>query len=409
MKSEFFEMENLNIYFIVSHPIQYFVPLYKHLATVNGVRSKVLFLSDETLKGVTDKQFGVSFTWDIPLLEGYQYSFIPNRSWKASIFNGFWGLFNPGIISALWRLPKGLVIISGWHFSSYIMGYVFAFLFGHKVAIRCEAPAYKEKDRKGFKNKIRAFLIGKVLLNGIVGKCLYLGEQSKAFYRHFKVKDEKLVFTPYSIDNARFKAGVSMYDKTEERQKLGISSDDFVILFTGKFIPVKRPLDLIQAFEKVQVKNKRLILVGDGFLKEEMVKYIQQHEVEQVHFTGFINQTELPKYYALADVLVLCSESETWGLSVNEAMVCGLPVVVSDRVGCAEDLVHNGENGYIFPKGNIDALANALEKISDSDRRRSMRIQSERIISHYTLEMTSDGIVKAAEQAFNPHLVSTRF
>lgn len=394
-------MEDLNIYFIVSHPIQYFVPLYKQLNTVKGVRSKVLFLSDETLRGVADKQFGVSFTWDIPLLEGYQYSFIANRSWKASIFNGFWGLFNPGIITALWRLPKGLVIISGWHFSSYIIGYVFAFLFGHKVAIRCEAPAYKEKDRKGFKNMIRAFLVGKVLLNGIADKCLYLGEQSKAFYRHFKVKEDKLVFTPYSIDNARFRAGVSRYDKAEERQKLGIKTNDFVILFTGKFIPVKRPLDLIQAFEKLQVTNKRLLLVGDGFLKEEMLDYILQHKVEQVHFTGFINQTELPKYYVLADVLVLCSESETWGLSVNEAMVCGLPVVVSDTVGCAQDLVHNGVNGYIIPKGNVDALASALQMISPPDRQRAMALESERIISQYTLERTSEGIVKAAEGAFN--------
>ena len=391
----------MNIYFIVSHPIQYFVPLYKQLNTVKGVRSKVLFLSDETLKGVADKQFGVSFTWDIPLLEGYQYSFVANRSWKPSIFNGFWGLFNPGIITALWRLPKGLVIISGWHFSSYIMGYVFAFLFGHKVAIRCEAPAYKEKDRKGFKNMIRAFLVGKVLLNGIADKCLYLGEQSKAFYRHFKVKEDKLVFTPYSIDNARFRAGVSRYDKAGERQKLGIQTNDFVILFTGKFIPVKRPLDLIQAFEKLQVTNKRLILVGDGFLKEEMLDYILQHKVEQVHFTGFINQTELPKYYVLADVLVLCSESETWGLSVNEAMVCGLPVVVSDTVGCAQDLVHNGVNGYIIPKGNVDALASALQMISSPDRQRAMALESERIISQYTLERTSEGIVKAAEGAFN--------
>ncbi len=393
-------MNKPNIYFIVSHPIQYFVPLYKKLSENNAIHTKVLFLSDETLKGGIDKQFGVKFTWDIPLLEGYEYKFVKNWSWKPSIFKGFWGLFNPGIIFELWKLPKGMVILSGWHFSTYWLGYFFAFLFGHTVAIRCEAPAYKEIERKGLKNRIRHFLIGKVLLNGLVDRCLYLGHQNKAFFKHYLIAEDKLFFSPYSIDNERFRSGVALYDKQEQRMALGIEKDDFVILFTGKFIPVKRPLDLVKAFQCLETTKKRLVLVGDGLLKDEMLLYISKWKIEHVHFTGFINQKELPRYYALADVLVLCSESETWGLSVNEAMACGLPVIVSDGVGCADDLVINGRNGYVFPKGDVDALSRALKNISDQkDERNIMGHESEAIIGGFTLDKTAEGILTATHSS----------
>lgn len=390
-------MDKPNVYFIVSHPIQYFVPLYKHLAKNDAINTKVFFLSDETVKGGVDKQFGVKFTWDIPLLDGYEYAFVKNASWKPSISNGFWGVFNPGLIRNLWRLPKGMVVISGWNYSSYWLSYFFAFLFGHSVAIRCEAPFYKESQREGIGKHIRKFLIGKVLLNGLIDKYLYVGQQNKKFYKYFSAPDKKLFFSPYSIDNERFKEGVFHYDKREQRAKLGIQDDDYVILFTGKFTPVKRPLDLVKAFHALDLSNKHLVLVGDGILKEEMSGYISANHVKGVHFTGFINQSELPGYYVIADVLVLCSESETWGLSVNEAMACGLPVVVSDKVGCCEDLVKEGLNGYIFPKGDVDALAKALERVAQQRSKISgMGLESERIINEYTIERSAEGIVLAA-------------
>jgi len=391
-------MEKLKIYFVVSHPIQYFIPLYQRISQIDGIETKVFFFSDETLNGGVDKQFGVKFTWDIPLLEGYSSTFIKNRSWNPSIFKGFWGLFNPGIIRELWNLPKGMVIISGWHFSSYILTYLFATLFGHMVAIRCEAPGYKEQNRNGLKNMIRHYLIGSILLKKLVDIYLYLGNQSREFYRHFKVEESRMVFSPYSIDNDRFKRSISSLSKSHERRKLDMEVSEFIILFTGKFISVKRPLDLIRAFHALEIPNKRLVLVGEGNLKGEMLDYISTHRVERVHFAGFINQSELPKYYCIADVLVLCSQTETWGLSVNEAMACGLPVIGSEGVGCSDDLIQNGRNGYVFPVGNIEALTKSLYKIAlDKVDRARMGMESIKIINGYSLDKTAEGIVVAAE------------
>lgn len=114
--------------------------------------------------------------------------------------------------------------------------------------------------------------------------------------------------------------------------------------------------------------------------------------------TGFVNQMSLPGYYKLADVMVLSSSSETWGLSVNEGMACGLAVVVSDSVGCGDDLVKSGLNGYIYPTGDIDALTAALQAVyQDTKGNRTMGIESRRIIEKYTLESTTTGILEAAK------------
>lgn len=389
-------MEKLNIYFVVTHPIQYFAPLYQHLAEKENVNVKVFFCSDETIHGVKDQQFGVNFRWDIPLLTGYEHKFLRNWSWKPSIFKGFWGLINPGIILELFKMPKGMVVINGWHSCSYILSYLAAKLFGHQIAMHCDTPVYLETNRKGFKNAIRRFLIGKILLSHFVDKGLYIGHQNKLFYQYYKVNADKLVFTPFSIDNNRFREGMSNFNRIEERAKLSIGEKDFVVLYTGKFIAIKRPLDIIKAFHLLQVPVKHLVLVGDGDLKESMMKYIEDHGIGNIHFAGFINQKELPKYYGLSDVLVMCSETEPWGLSINEGMACGLPVVVSDKVGCAEDLIAEGGNGFVFSKGNIESFAESIQAIfQEKITTNMMGVVSKEIIEKYSIEKTADGVVNA--------------
>ena len=389
-------MEQRHIYFVVSHPIQYFVPLYRQLAATPGVQVTVLFLTDETIKGNEDRQFGVTFIWDIPLLEGYTCEFLKNRSWRPSMYNGFWGLFHPQLFKRLRALPRGLVVVNGWQYASYVIAYLAAMFGGHHVGIRCEAPVYKELNRSGLKNRIRKWLLGGILFKHVIKRFLFLGSQNRAFYTYYGVQDDALFFSPYSIDNDRFTQGVKQWNSAAERDRLHIGHEDFVILFTGKFIDVKRPLDLLMAFEKVRLSNAHLVLVGDGALKETMISYVRENAINNVHFIGFVNQTELPKYYAISDVLVLCSESETWGLSVNEAMASGLPVVVSNGVGCADDLVREGKNGYIFPKGDTIALCKALEEVARHKQMGSrMGDQSLKIIQEYSLQKSASGIVAA--------------
>jgi len=106
-----------------------------------------------------------------------------------------------------------------------------------------------------------------------------------------------------------------------------------------------------------------LVMVGEGELRTEIENFINDNKLANVHLPGFINQSEIVKYYAVADVFVLCSgEGETWGLSVNEAMNFNLPVVVSEMAGCAHDLVQFGVNGFVFKCGNVRVLANQINQ-----------------------------------------------
>jgi glycosyltransferase involved in cell wall biosynthesis len=141
-----------------------------------------------------------------------------------------------------------------------------------------------------------------------------------------------------------------------------------------------------------------LIMVGEGKLRPEMERYIASKELNNIILTGFVNQSEIAKYYSIADLFVMCSGSgETWGLSVNEAMCFSLPVIVSETTGCSVDLVENGINGFTFEEGNIPALAKAIKRILDNkELREDFGRTSQIIIRNYS----NQHIVNNLKEAF---------
>ena len=152
------------------------------------------------------------------------------------------------------------------------------------------------------------------------------------------------------------------------KQSLQLPADKKIILFAGKYISKKKPLYLLKAFKQLNDPECLLLMVGEGELRKEMEEYIKESKLENVLLTGFINQSEIPKYYEVADVFVMCSGiGETWGLSVNEAMNFEKPVIVSKTCGCCTDLVKHGINGFSFEEGDIDDLVSCLQKILTDD------------------------------------------
>ena len=283
-----------NIIFVVSHPIQYFVPLYQEMAKNEEAHVKVLYCTDETMKGGIDKMFGVKVKWDIPLLDGYESKFMTNHAFKPNM-NTFWGLLNLGLIKELWKAPKSLVIINGWQFSTYVMAYFFARLFGHKVGTRSEAPFYKEFNRPSISKSIRKFVLGNLLFKYFIDFFFYIGNQNKKFYQYFNVKDNQLFYAPYAVDNERFMRATNLSDaeKTALKQELNIPEQSHIALFTGKFYSVKRPLDLLEAIKNLNQPDLYLVMVGDGILRPEMEEFIKAHNLTNVRITGFVNQTQM--------------------------------------------------------------------------------------------------------------------
>ena len=345
------------VIFINSHPIQYFAPLFKHM-NGQGVPTACWYCSDENVRGHTDREFQSCVLWDIPMLDGYEFRFFKNYSWTPSLYNGFFGLINPTLLIALVRERHSVIVVHGWASFTHVLAIIVARLVGHTVCLRGESPLNQELLKSGTNQLLKRFLLGGFIFL-FVQKFLYIGSQNKAFYQHFGVIESKLFFAPYAVDNSRFqKAAAELAPhKSELRTKLGLPVASRIILFTAKFISKKRPLDLLVAYDQLEIPDKCLVMVGDGELRPEMEKFIREKGLTNVYLTGFINQSSIVEYYAIADVFVLCSgRGETWGLSVNEALNFALPVVVSDIAGCSSDLVKEGLNGYVSKSGNVNDL-----------------------------------------------------
>lgn len=352
--------------FLLSHPIQYFSPLFQLMAKDSEIDLLVLYCSDENVRGHIDKGFGVKVKWDIPLLEGYNYKFLKNNSWKPSIFNGFFGLINLQIFKALKNERGNFLIIHGWNYFTHILSIIFGKLYGLRISIRGDNPYGQEMLKSKKLLFLKRILLGKLLFK-FIDYFLYVGKQNKEFYKYYGVPDIKLKFTPHAVDNDRYRAEYEKNKdkKPELRKELGLPADKKVILFSGKYISKKRPMDLLQAYHSLKDEKTALVFLGDGELRKELEEYISKHNLKDVYLTGFKNQSEVGKYFAAADIFVLPSGvGETWGLVVNEAMNFCLPIIASDLVGCNDDLVLEKVNGFIFPNSEINTLKTDLETLT---------------------------------------------
>jgi glycosyltransferase involved in cell wall biosynthesis len=390
----------------ISHPVFYQVPLYQKLN--QKVNLTVYYYSKFGAERYFDPQFKKEFKWDINLLEGYNYKFLKNYSFKPGFH--FFGFINFGIFKEIFKNKFDAILINSWSYLSDWLVILACLISKTKLLLRVESPYNQEILKSKWKLFIKKIIFGKILFPK-VHTFLYIGEENRKFYKFYGVPDEKLFFAPYAVDNERFqKEYERLKDKKEElRKELGIEPDDIVILFVGKLIPKKRPMDLLKAYESILgtsdvpsidgnilTSDIHLLYVGDGELRLNLEKYTKEHNLKNVHFVGFKNQTEISKYYAMSDIFVLPSDvGETWGLVVNEAMNFRLPVIVSDLVGCGSDLVKHGENGYIFKTGNIEELARYLEElIINEEKRKLFGEKSFEIVKGYNYDKTVESILK---------------
>jgi glycosyltransferase involved in cell wall biosynthesis len=400
-------MKKLAIF--ISHPIQYQVPLYQKLS--KKIDLTVYYYSQFGAEKYFDPQFKKEFKWDINLLEGYNYKFLKNYSFKPGFH--FFGFINFGIFKEIFKNKFDAVLINSWSYLSDWLVILACLISKTKLLLRAESPHNQEILKPKWKLFIKKIIFGKILFPRICA-FLYIGEENRKFYKFYGVPDEKLFFAPYAVDNERFqKEYERLKDKKEElRKELGIEPDDIVILFVGKLIPKKRPMDLLKAYESILrisdvpsidgnilTSDVHLLYVGDGELRLNLEKYTKEHNLKNVHFVGFKNQTEISKYYVMSDIFVLPSDvGETWGLVVNEAMNFRLPVIVSDLVGCGADLVKHGENGYIFETGDIEELARYLEElIINEEKRKLFGEKSFEIVKGYNYDKTVESILKVVK------------
>lgn len=381
---------------VFSHPIQYFAPLFRHIAARPNVDLTVYFCSRKGLEEYADHGFGQTFRWDIPLLEGYRSHFLPN----TGNGEGFLGFMNPGIAKELHQNQYDAIWIHGYMYATSWMAFLAARATGTSILFHGESNLLRPRSRwvrltKG---------IGLRALFGQVAACLYIGSRNREYYEHYGVPEERLFFTPYCVDNTYFQEQAEMLRpmRGQLRERFGIVDDRPVIIYCGKLIPKKQPLMLLEAFAQVRKESLcSLLYVGDGVLRPAIEERVEEEGIPDICITGFLNQSEIPEAYAAADIIALPSAwqgayAETWGLVVNEGMNFGLPVVVTDQVGCSADLVHEGKNGYVVPYDSTQKLAEALESlVRQPELRRRYGRNSSEIIKGWSFEACADGIENA--------------
>ncbi len=370
---------------IHTHPVQYNSPLFKKIAKDTGINLKVFYTWSQAKDGFFDPKFGREIKWDIPLLEGYEYEFVENTAKKPGS-SGFFGVVNPDLIKKIRQFSPDAILVYGWNHYSHLRAMQY---FHNKIPVLFRGDSTLLDEQPGIKTLLRRVTLKFVY--SFVDYALYVGTANKEYFIKHGLKEDQLLFAPHAVENERFEDKNGKYAQEAEQWKkqLKIGQNEKVFLFAGKLEPKKNPLLLLRAFQKLNKPQTKLIFTGNGQLENQLKSEAQGDG--RIIFLPFQNQSKMPVVYRLADVFVLPSYSETWGLAVNEAMASSLPVIVSNKVACAIDLVKDGENGYIIEPDNVEQLARKMSFFEKENSKKAGQ-NSLRIIQEWNYDKTVEAI-----------------
>jgi len=342
---------------VATHPVQYMTPLFRRMANHPSLDFQVAYCTLRGAEASHDPEFGASIQWDVPVLDGHSWKHVRNRGSGAE---SFFGLFNP----SLWKLIRngkydavlcfiGYVRASFWIACLASKFSKAAFIFG------ADATSLAPRDGRNWKIPIKKFLWPRLFR--LADQVIVPSSDGRDFMCSLGIPGDHVSLTGDCVDNDWWMAQSQLVDRAAVRASWGVSPDDAVIVFSAKLQSWKRPLDLLRAFAKADLPNAHLLFAGSGpLLPQLQSEAASLGMASRVRFLGFVNQSQLPAVYTAADLLILPSEFEPFGLVVNEAMCCGCAVAASDRCGAARDLVAPVSPELVFRCGDIDALAELI-------------------------------------------------
>src|ERR1019366_8928098 len=375
-----------------THPIQYHSAWFRALAARPDLNVHVYYCHKATPEDQARAGFGVEFDWDVPLLTGYPHSFLRNVA-NPPGHGRFAGFDTQEIADIIRRGQYDAVLINGWHYKS---------------AWQAIWACWKSKVKGMVRRVVKSFTYRRFIPR--FDACLAAGQWSREYFLHYGARPERIFLVPHAIDSRRFQTEAECLElrRPELRKENNLDENAIVFMFSGKFIPKKRPMDFVCAIDRAARRNPRIqgLMVGDGLLRGSCEDLVRERSAP-IRFIGFLNQSQITKAYVASDALVLPSDGgETWGLVVNEAMACARPCIVSDRVGCGPDLVIPQETGAIFPLGDVNALANSmLELAGNPERMISMGLEARSRLRNYSIETAVDGIIQSLAATLDPRVL----
>jgi glycosyltransferase involved in cell wall biosynthesis len=386
-----FSVKPRRLAIVASHVIQYQDPFFRALAADPEVDLTVLYCSRAGADVYRDEDMKTSLQWDIELLEGYRHVFLRNLGRG----NGYFRLVNPGIIGAITagRFDAVLLFL-GWGTITSLLGIAACrmtstpFLLYGDSSLPPAARSRRARLRASFLRGVFALASG----------FMVSGSLNADYYRHYGADPSRFFLLPWAIDNDRFTRAATFASGEREamRARFHIEPSQIVFVFSGKLVARKDPMTLLRAVSSLSERRKAVVLfLGHGELHEPLETFAREHGIE-ARFAGFVNQADLPAHYAMADVFVLPSTYEPRGAVINEAMACGLPVVVTDRCGSIGDIVQDDDNAFVYPAGDHQELSRVLERLlNENDLREHMGARSREIIATWDYTRGVRGVVEA--------------
>jgi glycosyltransferase involved in cell wall biosynthesis len=387
----------IRIAIVISHPIQHFAPLHRELASLSGVELKVFFCASWGAESHFDPDFGIQLKWDIPLLDGYSWEFLPGR--QDAKWLGFTGCDNPSIASALHLFEPDIVQVIGY--AHRTMWRAVDWSRKNRVPVLLSSDSNANHRRPIWKRLAKAIVVRSFYRR--VDGAFFVGDNNYLYHSHYGIPTDRLFPGALPIDRRRLttSAGDRSSARREIRAKHGIPENAFVAVYSGKMYPGKAPSHLLSATELCTAMGADVwaLFVGDGVERASLERLIEASCMRNVVLAGFVNQSAIAKYYAASDVLVVPSARDNHPLIVSEAGCFGLPAIVSDRLGCIGqfDTARAGENALVYPFGDIEELADCIVRLSsDNDLYLTMSRAAMQIAGSQDIAVTAEQLRDAA-------------
>lgn len=383
---------------VCTHPVQYASPVFRQMTLDSRLDILVAYCSLQGAEASVDEEFGHEVEWDVPLLDGYPWILVQNRAPRPGL-GRFWGLINPG----LWNLVRhggydAVLLFTGYSYSSFWIALLAAKLTNTMVLFGTDATSIQARLPAWWKPLVKRFVLSRIyrLADGKWAA----SAAGKEYLKSLNVPEEHIGIAPLVVDNDWWTARTRKVDRSAVRRGWGVPETAHIVLFCAKLQPWKRPQDLLRAFARAQVAEAHLVVAGTGPLAGTLVSEAEQLGLsDRVHFIGFQNQTDLPAVYCAADLFVLPSEYDACPAVVCEAMLCGLPVILSDEIRGRFELIDPGRTGFIYKCRDVEGLARLLrEALADPARLASMGTAAREAMKNCSPETNVGAVVELLDQ-----------
>jgi len=365
----------------------YRLPLFAEIAKNKTLDVEVFFLSESA----KNRRWRISSGIKLP----FKFRVLPKLEFNFQGKDLFAWIFNPTFPFELIKSKYDVIISAGWLDFACQAAFFLSKILKKPYIIWSESTIYEPSWRRTVTRPLVKLIVRHS------DACIPIGTRAKEYLIKLGASPEKTFVAISTVDIKHFEKTSKLTEKEKAilKKKLGIKTKK-LILFVGQLIERKGLKFLLPAFARLKKDNPDvgLLIVGYGPQKQELLNICQKEKVGDVYFSGHVEVDQMPKMYGLANLFVLPSTEETWGLVINEAMASGLPIITANKVGASVDLVKNGENGYVVKGGNVNELYKAMKKIVENPMLLSkMGKRSQSLIKNFGPDSAAKGFLKAID------------